>query len=83
MMTSPHRIVAMREAHIRVAAVSIKKFYVVFDNGVVLPITGFLDDGREATDDAYEMRYFEFGDDEHGFGIGDLDAYDMISWETH
>ena len=82
-MASPHQIHAMKEAHVLVAVVCIEKYYVVFDNGVVLPIQGFLDDDRQPTDDGSEMRYYEFGDEVHGYGTGDLDAYQMVSWENH
>lgn len=82
-MSSQQQLIAMREAHVRVAVVCIPKLYVVFDNGLKLPIHEFFDDDHEPTDDGYEMRYYTFGDEEHGFGTGDLAAYDMISWESH
>lgn len=73
----------MREARIGVACICTKAGYVVFDNGIKTPIIGFLDDDRKPTDDPEQYAYYEFGDDDLGFGIGNYDVYDMPSWEEH
>lgn len=82
-MASQYQIIAMKEAHIGIACVCAKAGYVVFDNGVKLPIYGFLDDDRNPTDDPEQYSYYAFGDDDVGYGIGDYDFYDMPSWEEH
>jgi hypothetical protein len=82
-MASPHRIHAMKEAHVGVAVVCSSKNYVVFENGVVLPINGWLTESRQPTINMALARYFEFGDDVNGYGLGDLDAYEMPSYSDH
>lgn len=82
-MASPWRINAMRERHIGVAAICCPKMYVVFDNGVQLPIQVFLDDDRNPTVDPEKFSYYAFGNEEFGYSIGDYDFYDMVSWEEH
>ena len=82
-MSSPWQIVAMKERHVKVACLSMTCGYVVFDNGVKVPIVGYLDDDHRPVWDMEDARYYEFGTDEFGYGIGDLDAYDLPSWEDH
>ena len=82
-MANQFRICAMKERHIGVACVCSKARYVVFDNGIKLPITGFLDDDRNETDDPEQYSYYEFGTDEFGYGVGDFDFYEMPSWKEH
>lgn len=82
-MASPWQIVAMRERHVRVAAICMSKRYVVFDNGVKMPIVGWLDDDHEPVDDLEDAVYYEFGTPVFGYGIGSLDAYEMESWSDH
>ena len=82
-MASLHRIHAMKEAHVGVAVVCWSKHYVVFDNGLQLPIQGWLDDNHKPTRDGAKARFFEFGDDEHGYGIGDYEMYRMPSYKDH
>lgn len=74
----------MRDARIGVAAISMEKRYVIFNNGLQLPIVEFLDANRKSiTDPNIEPRFYHFGDEENGFGIGNLDAYEMPSYEDH
>ena len=61
------QISAMKEQAVRIAAVFIDDGYVVFENGVVLAITGFYDDDDNEVENCYEASYYEAGDDEHGF----------------
>ena len=82
-MASPCRIRAMSERHIGVAVVCAAKGYVVFDNGIKLPITGWLDDDRNPTEDPRQYSYYEFGNEEFGYGIGNYDLYSMPSYEDH
>lgn len=89
-MSSTHQTVAMKEAHVGVALVcaKAKEPYVVFDNGLQLPILGWLDENHEEIDEDDEcfcedVEYYEFGDDEHGYGIGYYAAYHMPSYLDH
>ena len=82
-MANQYQICAMKERHIGIACVCTKARYVVFDNGIKLPITGFLDDDHNATDDPEQFSYFEFGTEEFGHGVGNFDSYNMPSWEEH
>jgi hypothetical protein len=82
-MASVLRIHAMKEAHVGVAVVCQSKSYVVFENGLVLPIYGWLDENRRPTDNLAIAQYYQFGDDETGYGIGDIDAYEMPSYVDH
>lgn len=82
-MASPWQIIAMKERKIGIAVVCATKMYVVFDNGLQMPIQGFLDDDHNPTDDPERYSYYEFGTDEFGYGVGDYDFYDMPSWEDH
>jgi hypothetical protein len=82
-MASPWRVHAMKERHIGVAVVCAAKSYVVFDNGVVLPITHWLDERHRPTSDPTRYSYYEFGTEEFGYGIGNYDAYSMPSYEDH
>jgi hypothetical protein len=82
-MASTQQIHAMKEANIGIAAICIAKSYVVFDNGIKLPITSWLDENHERTDDLCEVRFFEFGDDEVGTGCMSFDEYEMPSFMDH
>jgi hypothetical protein len=82
-MASPWRIQAMKERHICIAVVCASKGYVVFDNGVKLPIIGWLDDDHKPTEDPEQYSYYEFGTEEFGYGTGDYDFYSMPSYEDH
>jgi hypothetical protein len=82
-MASPWRVVAMKERHVHIAVICMLRRYVVFDNGLKMPITGWLDDDYEPTNDMEEAAFYEFGTPEFGYGIGSLDAYDMPSWSDH
>ncbi|RWB40474.1 MAG: hypothetical protein EOQ44_25385 [Mesorhizobium sp.] len=73
----------MKDAKIGVAAICQDKAYVVFDNGLQLPITGWLNEKREPCRIGEEVCFYEFGDEENGFGVGNYDNYDMPSWEDH
>ena len=82
-MASFQRIHAMKEAHVEVAVVCTTKSYVVMSNGLKLPIYGWLDEDHEPTDDLEIAMYYEFGDDEIGYAVGNIDAYEMPSWSDH
>jgi hypothetical protein len=82
-MASPWQVIAMKERHVGVAVICMTRRYVVFDNGVVMPITAWLDDDRNKTDDMEQAAFYEFGTPEFGYGIGSLDAYDMPSFSDH
>jgi len=82
-MASFQRIHAMKEADVRVAAVCQSKSYVVMDNGLVLPIYGWLDEDHEPTDDLEIAMYYEFGNDDIGYATGNIDAYEMPSYMDH
>jgi len=56
---------------------------VVFENGLKLAINCWLDENHEPTEIGENARYFEFGDDETGYGCGDYDCYDMPSYSDH
>jgi hypothetical protein len=73
----------MKERHIGIAAICCPKMYVVFDNGVRLPILRFLDDDMNPTEDPEQYSYYEFGTDEFGYGTGNYDLYSMPSYEDH
>ncbi|AZO48040.1 hypothetical protein [Mesorhizobium sp. M4B.F.Ca.ET.058.02.1.1] len=77
------RLGAMKDAKIGVAAICQEKAYVVFNNGVQLPITRWLNADKQTCHIGEEPRHYEFGDEEHGYGTGSYDAYDMPSWEHH
>jgi hypothetical protein len=77
------RLTAMKEANVGVAVVCQSKNYVVFDNGLVLPIYGWLDEYHRPTTDLTIAQYYEFGDDEVGYGVGDIDMYEMPSYLDH
>ena len=62
-----NQISAMREQGVRIAAAFIDDGYIVFENGLVLPINGFYDDDDNEVDNCYEASYYEAGDEEHGF----------------
>jgi hypothetical protein len=83
MMASLQRIHAMKEAHVEVAVVCQAKNYVVMGNGLVLPIYGWLDEDHRPTDDLEIAMYYEFGNEEFGFGVGNIDAYEMPSYMDH
>lgn len=72
----------MKDIRIGVAVICVPNSYVVFDNGLQLPIHRWLNDNREPCHPD-EARYYEFGNDENGYGIGSYDAYDMPSWSDH
>ena len=82
-MASLYPIAAMQEAHIKVAVVCMEKWYVVMESGLQLPIIEFLDEDHRPTVDFDEACYYEFGTLATGYAIGDLDAYEMPSWEDH
>ena len=82
-MASTQRIHAMKERHVGVAVVCHSKNYVVFENGLVLPIYGWLDEDHRPTEEPMKVKYYEFGDDETGHGIGDYDCYEMPSYKDH
>jgi hypothetical protein len=82
-MASLQRIVAMKEAHVEVAMVCTKKSYVVMDNGLQLPILGWFDEDYEPTEDLEIAMYYEFGNDDIGHALGNIDAYEMPSWLDH
>lgn len=82
-MASPWQIHAMKERHIGIAVVCASKRYVVFDNGIKMPIQCFLDDDKNPTDDPEQYSYYEFGTEEFGFGTGNYDLYSMPSYEDH
>jgi hypothetical protein len=82
-MASFQRIHAMKERHVGVAVVCQSKNYVVFENGLVLPIYGWLDEQHRPTDNLEIARYYEFGTDEVGYGTGDIDVYEMPSYSNH
>lgn len=83
-------IEAMKEANIGIACIvtnsdtpGLPESYVVFDNGLTLPIRGWLDENHEPTDDPTEYYYFEFGDDETGYAEAEYDDYEMPSYGNH
>jgi hypothetical protein len=83
-------ITAMKDADIGIACIvthsttpGLPESYVVFDNGLTLPIVGWMDDSGEPTDDPKEYCYFAFGDDDIGYGQGEYDAYSMPSYGNH
>lgn len=82
-MASNLQIHAMKEAHVGVAVVCQKKNYVVFDNGLKLAINGWLTEDLKPTTNLEIARYYDFGDDEHGYGRGDIDQYEMPSYLDH
>ena len=82
-MASMQRLHAMKEAHVGVAAVCMSKSYVVFNNGLQLPIHGWFDENHRPTRDLEIARYYEFGNDEIGYGMGDIDCYEMSSYCDH
>lgn len=61
------QISAMKEQGVRISAVFIDDGYVVFENGLVLMITGFYDEDDNEVEDIEEACYYEAGDSEHGF----------------
>lgn len=61
------QIAAMKEQGVRIWAVYLDDAYVVFENGLVLPITGFYDGEHNEVEDLDDACYYEAGDDEHGF----------------
>jgi hypothetical protein len=70
------QISAMREQNVPISAVCIDEGYIVFANGLVLPITGFYDEYDDEVEDREEAVYYEAGDDEHGYvrcPMADLD----------
>ena len=73
----------MKEAHVGVACVCSTKNYVVFENGLVLPINLWLTEDHRPTENLEIARYYEFGTDEIGYGMGDIDQYDMPSYSDH
>ncbi|MER9436706.1 hypothetical protein NKJ04_17585 [Mesorhizobium sp. M0618] len=77
------RIGAMKDIRIGVASICVPKSYVVFDNGLQLPILRWLDADRKECQPDEDAHYYEFGNDENGYGVGSYDAYDMPSWSDH
>lgn len=63
---------AMKERGVKITYVDIDEDYVLFENGVRLPITAYLDDDWEEVDDKLEASYYDFGDEEHGYGTSPL-----------
>ena len=68
------QLFAMKDAGISISAVHIDKKYIIFNNGVRKKIKLF-DDDNEEVNDLEDATWYEFGDEEFGFGsapIGDL-----------
>lgn len=82
-MASQWQLNAMKERHIGIAAVCASKNYVVFDNGVKLPITRWFDEHHQPTDDPEQYTYYDFGNEEVGYGTANYDLYTMPSYEDH
>jgi hypothetical protein len=86
-MASTSRLVAMKERHVKIAVVAakVKKPYVMFENGVIAHITGWLDEDHFYTDDPDEYTYFEFdlvGED-GACGTAEYSEYTMESYLDH
>lgn len=73
----------MKDSKIGVAAICVPESYVVFDNGLQLPIHRWLDADRKECRPDEDPRFYEFGNDENGYGVGSYDAYDMQFWSDH
>jgi len=73
------QLFAMKDAGISISCVHIDKKYVVFDNGVKLKIRLF-DDDNEEVDDPEDATWYEFGNEEFGFGSSPLDLAEFQEW---
>jgi hypothetical protein len=83
MSASTWRVSAMKDAKVKVAVICQPLNYVIFDNGLQLPIQRWLNADRQECHPGEEPRFYEFGNDENGYGVGNYDAYDMQSWSDH
>jgi hypothetical protein len=72
------QIAAMRERDVRICSVYLDEGYIVFYNGVVLPICGFYDEDDNAVEDLEEASYYEAGDEEHGYVTCPMPEQDHI-----
>lgn len=55
--------------------------FVMFSNGVVLPITQVFDEFGNETDDDEDVRLIVFGSDEMGWGEMQVDGLKRVGWQ--
>ena len=73
------RLIAMKDAGIAIAAVHIDKKFIVFSNGLKLKLRLFDDEG-EPVKDPEDATWYEFGDEEIGFGSSKLNLDEFEEW---
>jgi hypothetical protein len=73
------QLFAMKDAGISISCVHIDKKYVIFDNGVKLKIRLF-DEYDDEVDDPEDAVYYEFGDEEFGFGSAFFHLEEFQEW---
>jgi hypothetical protein len=62
-----HRLYAMKDADVKIAVIHVDRGYLVFANGVEVGIRYFDADWQPVADPD-EAVWYEFGDDEFGWG---------------
>ena len=72
-------LIAMKDRGVAISCVHIDKKYVIFDNGLHLKIRLFDDDG-ELVDDPDDAAYYEFGNEEMGYGSAPLLLDEFQEW---
>ena len=73
------RLIAMKDAGIAISCVHIDKKYVVFDGGLRMKIRLFNDDNEEVKDPE-DATWYEFGDEELGFGSAPFQLDEFQEW---
>jgi hypothetical protein len=73
------QLFAMKDAGISISAVHIDKKYIIFNNGIKKKIRLF-DEYDDEVDDPEDAAYYEFGDEEFGFGSSKLDLAEFQEW---
>jgi hypothetical protein len=74
------QLIAMKDAGVAISCVHIDRKYVVFANGIKKKIRLFNEDD-EPVKDPEDAAYYEFGDEEFGFGSAKVDLDDYQEWD--
>jgi len=70
----------LMEADVRIERAYVESQFILFENGIVLPITCWFDADGNVTEDVMEVCAIEFGSDEDGWGEM---AVDGIEWTSN
>lgn len=74
------QLMAMKDAGVGISCVHIDRKYIVFENGIKKKITLFNDDDEEVKD-VDDATWYQFGDEEFGFGSAPVDLDEYQEWD--